>query len=42
MPRPQCVKLGIAESNCETEKVIHMCPRKTDVANVVIILIWAQ
>jgi len=19
-------KIGIAESNCETEKVIHMCP----------------
>jgi len=34
--------LGIAESNYETEKVIHICPRKTDVANVMIIPRWAQ
>jgi len=34
--------LVIAESNCETEKVIHMCPRKTVVANVMIIPRWAQ
>jgi len=35
-------KLGIAESNREIEKVIHMCPRKTHVANVMIIPRWAQ
>lgn len=35
-------KFGITESNCEIEKVIHICPRKTRVANVMIIPKWAQ
>jgi hypothetical protein len=30
-------KSKIVESNCEIEKVIHRCPRKTDVANIMII-----